>query len=251
MNNKPGFFLLAAVILIGIMGDGMAVSPTREEFDAAALWTTAHLGAGGASLPFSFVYDGKISAKLLREWTLTREERRIDAARTEYVTNWSDARSGLVVRCVCVRYEDFPAVEWTLYFKNEGTHSTPILKDILALDTAFMREGSGEFVLRGTKGDWCTPDSFQPFEMKLEPGMTQRFASYGGRPTNGAFPYYNLHMSGGGILLAIGWPGQWASTFVRDQQAGLHVTEGQELLNASLNPGEVKKVPHSSISVAL
>lgn len=243
MNKKPGLFILAAVILIGIMGDGMAVSPTQEELNAATLWTMANLTAEGASLPFSFVYDGKISAPLLRAWTLTREERRIDATRTEYVTNWSDARSGLVVRCVCVRYEDFPAVEWTLYFKNEGTQSTPILKDILALDTAFMREGDDEFVLRGTKGDWCTPDSFQPFETKLEPGMTQRFASYGGRPTNGAFPYYNLHMSGGGILLAIGWPGQWASAFVRDQQAGLHVTAGQELLNASLNPGEEIRSP--------
>ena len=73
--------------------------------------------------------------------------------------------------------------------------------------------------------------------------MTQRFASYGGRPTNAAFPYYNLQLSGGGVLLAIGWPGQWASAFVRDQQAGLHVTAGQELLNASLNPGEEIRSP--------
>ena len=130
MNNKTNMFLLAAVILVGIMGDGMAVSPTQEEFNSATRWTMANLTMEGAALPFSFVYDGKLSAKLLREWTVTREERSIDATRTEYVMKWNDARSGLSVRCVCVHYQDFPAVEWTLYFKNEGTRSTPILKQI-------------------------------------------------------------------------------------------------------------------------
>lgn len=125
-----------------------------------------------------------------------------------------DRQSALALRCVVVEYSDFPAVEWTLYFKNEGKDGLPLLKDILALDTEVVREVGDEFVLHGTKGDWCAPDSFQPFERKLEPGTTLRFAPFGGRPTNAAFPYYNLQSPGGGILLAIGWPGQWASSFL-------------------------------------
>ena len=52
MNKKPGLFILAAVILIGIMGDGMAVSPTQEELNAATLWTMANLTDQGGGTAF-------------------------------------------------------------------------------------------------------------------------------------------------------------------------------------------------------
>ena len=43
---------------------------------------------------------------------------------------------------------------------------------------------------------------------------------------NHAFPYYDLQMPGGGVFLAVGWPGQWGSRFTRDEQRGLHVVAG-------------------------
>ena len=238
-----GLLLLVLIFSTVVATAAMADCPSEEELDVAKQWASAHLEPGAAAFPFSFVYGGKASAELLLQWDFASEQRAIDADRTERVLRWSDPGSGLSIRCVAVEYSDFPAVEWTLYFKNEGKERSLLLSDVLALDARFVREAGDEFVLHGTKGDWCTADSFEPFEKRLEPGTSQHFASYGGRPTNAAFPFYNLQWPAGGVLLAVGWPGQWAGSFVRDQDLGLRVTAGQETLSASLNSGEEIRSP--------
>ena len=56
----------------------------------------------------------------------------------------------------------------------------------------------------------------------------------GGRPTNGAYPYFNLQYDGGGLIAVVGWPGQWSARFVRDAADGLRVSAGQaDALQAS------------------
>jgi len=69
---------------------------------------------------FSFVYDGKPAAELLATWELKRSSRQIDPHRTEYTLTYADPESGLVVRCVGVAWKEYPTVEWTVYFTNEG-----------------------------------------------------------------------------------------------------------------------------------
>src|SRR6266566_4593899 len=192
---------------------------------------------------FSFAYDGKSSNELLPQWKRERSSRKIDNQTTEQRIVWTDPATGLEVRCLGIEYQDFQAIEWTVYFENTGKENTPILKDIQGLDLSFKLEQDGEFVLNGTKGDWCTADSFEPFRQTLGKKATKRFVSFGGRPTNAAFPYYNLQTPGGGVFLAIGWPGQWASSFVSDGDRGLHIMAGQELTRLSLKPGEEIRSP--------
>ena len=45
------------------------------------------------------------------------------------------------------------------------------------------------------------------------------------------------------MLIAIGWPGQWASQFNRDGGTGLRVVAGQELTHFKLHPGEEIRTP--------
>ncbi len=158
-------------------------------------------------------------------------------------TVWTAPDAGLQVCCVAVEYRDFPVVEWTVYFRNAGDKDTAVLENIQGFDTAINREAEGEFVLRGIKGDFYSPESYRPYEIELTPGSSQRFTPVGGRPTNGEFPYYNIHMPGGGFLFTVGWPGQWASSFMRDDGAGLHITAGQELTHLYLKPGEQVRAP--------
>lgn len=193
--------------------------------------------------PFSFSYGGKPSAELLPTWKVERASRKLDAACTEHISVWSDPQSGLQVRCVAVDYADFPTVEWTVHFKNAGTNDTPILSDIQAVDLNLTRGGSGEFVLNHTAGDSCTPESYAPFRTPLPPKAEQRFAPAGGRPTNGRFPYFNLEWPGEGVIVAIGWPGQWAARFARDSERGLRVQGGQELTHFTLHPSEEVRSP--------
>lgn len=138
-------------------------------------------------------------------------------------------------------------IEWTVYLKNTAAQDTPILKDIQGLDIQLDARGGDEFVLHGIKGDFCTADSFEPYQVALTAGLEKHFAPppYSGKSTDGpeGWPYYNLQMPGGGIILAIGWPGQWASSFVRDDTNGLRITAGQQLTHLLLRSGEEIRTP--------
>ena len=117
--------------------------------------------------PFSFRYGGDWSGDLLKTWKLTRNESALDADRTQYTLLYRDPKTGLVVRCVTVAYHDYPTVEWTLYFRNDGPTDTPILEQIQALDTRFERNAEGEFLLHHSKGSVASPTDYEPFETPL------------------------------------------------------------------------------------
>jgi alpha-galactosidase len=193
--------------------------------------------------PFSFVYDGRKSSELLKEWKREHSSRPRDAQRTERTLTWADARTGLQMRCVAVEYADFPTVEWTLHFKNTGTNDTPILSDIQALDLALNRSAEGEFILHHHTADNCTADSYQPQALTLATKSEHRFAAAGGRPTTGGFPYFNVEQPGGGVIAVVGWPGQWAAQFTRDADRGLRLRAGQEITHFKLRPGEEVRTP--------
>lgn len=199
--------------------------------------------AFGAGPPFSFNYDGKPSAGFLETWAATRSSRRLNDSRTERTLIYADPRTGLEVRCQAVEYNDFPTVEWTLYFENKGANDTPILSDILPLDARFERGAQGEFTLHHHKGTFVRADDFQPLTTMLEPGQKLRFAPPGGRPLGQVFPYYNLEWSGQGVIAVVGWPGQWSAQFTRDEYLGLRLAAGQELTHLTLHPGEQIRTP--------
>jgi alpha-galactosidase len=193
--------------------------------------------------PFSFTYDGKPSAELLKAWDAKRAARKLDDARTEHTVTWTDPKTGLVLRCVAIEYLDFPTVEWTLYFKNAGAADTPILEAIQAVDARFERGGGGEFVLHHHTGSPCAPNDYEPHATPLPPKAEKRIATSGGRPTNSDLPYFNLAGPDEGVIVVVGWAGQWAATFTRDQANGLRVRAGQELTHFKLHPGEEVRSP--------
>ena len=45
---------------------------------------------------FSFTYDGKPSAELLKTWKLDRATRKLDDKRTEHTLTYTDPKTGLV-----------------------------------------------------------------------------------------------------------------------------------------------------------
>ena len=196
-----------------------------------------------AAPPFSFVYDGRSSAALLAEWETNRDQRPLDEQRIEHTVTYADPKTGLVVRAVAVEYHDFPTVEWTLHFRNTGTGDTPLLTDIQAIDTWFHRGQEGEFTLHHNTGSPAGPNDYQPHATPLGTKATVRITTSGGRPTNSNLPYFNIAWPGQGVIAVLGWPGQWAAEFNRDEGQGLRVHGGQELTRFKLQPGEEVRTP--------
>ncbi len=200
-------------------------------------------GAYSAQQPFSFRYAGRDSADLLRSWRQERSSRRLDDARTEHVVTFTDPQTGLTVRCEGVTYSDFPVVEWTVYLKNAGSIPTPVIERLQALDTTFERTADGEFLLHHSKGSPNSPTDFQPLVTPLAPDASKRFVAEGGRPTDADLSYFNLEWARQGVIVGIGWPGQWAASFTRDKQRGVRLVAGQELTHFRLLPGEEVRTP--------
>jgi alpha-galactosidase len=193
--------------------------------------------------PFSFVYDGKPFAELLKGWQVKQDTRKLDAQRTEYTLSYADPTTGLQVRCVAVEYQDFPTVEWTLYFKNAGSADTPIIEKIQALDVQLSRSGDGDFLLHHNVGSPANGNDYGLLETPLGRKATKRLAGANGRPTGADWSYFNLEWSGEGLIVAVGWPGQWAAELVRDDGRGLQLRAGQELTHFKLLPGEEVRSP--------
>ncbi|OQC04368.1 MAG: Alpha-galactosidase [Candidatus Hydrogenedentes bacterium ADurb.Bin101] len=203
-------------------------------------------------LPFSFSYDGTPFSKIMSRFSKEATVSTIDDSRIRHEVRFLDPETGLEVRCIGVEYNDFPTIEWTLYFKNTGDKNTPILSDIRALDTGFTRlpdevyarfARSGEFVLHHHTGSICAANDYEPHVSTLKAGEEKRLASTGGRGSNGEFPYFNVEWPGGGVIAVVGWPGQWSASFTRDETTGLRIAAGQELTHFSLLPGEEVRSP--------
>lgn len=228
-----------------------AAAPTARENSAARQWAQVNVLPDGAKAPFSFLIGARDSSEAMRDWRRTDAEREIDARRRERARTWTDRKSALQVRLVATEYADFPVVEWTLWLKNTGQADSPVIESVQGLDVKLEREGAGEFVLHGVRGDSCVAESFRPYSLTLPPDTVRRCSppaagdKVSGKSSDGpdGWPYWNLQSPGGGVILAVGWPGQWEATFTRDHERGLRVRAGQQLTHLVLKAGGEIRTP--------
>lgn len=194
-------------------------------------------------LPFAFVYGGMPSDALLPTWDYAYNSVIVDASRTRHTFRFTEPGPGLEVVGEAVVYADFPTVEWTVRFHNRGPGNTRILENIRALDVCFPRPSRESIFLRRWLGSICAVNDYEPVVEPVPPDTSRRVATSGGRPTNSDMPYFNIQWSGGGVLAALGWPGQWSAHFARDAGGVLRISGGQERTRFYLQPGESVRGP--------
>lgn len=246
------------VLEVGDAGDGIGwdqgdwADARVELADGKTVWLgdlpvlEDQAGLFSTDPPFSFTYDGKPSADFLAAWKIDRKTTTIDDHRTGHTIVYSDPAGGLSVRCEAVEYDDYPTVEWTLHFKNTGAADTPIIENIQALDVQWQRGGDREYLLHHNIGAPADNTDYTPLESTLAGNSTKRIGGAGGRSTCANMSYFNLERAkDDGLIVVVGWPGQWAADFVRDADWGLHIRAGLELTHFKLHPGEEVRSPLS------
>jgi alpha-galactosidase len=212
--------------------------------DGSVLWLDdlARRGRASHALPFSFVYGGKPSSEFLGTWKRSlKEEISTDVARRTLIL--TDPATGLEVRAEAKVYLDTPAVEWTLHFTNRGEKPAPILEQLRAVDLAVQPGLGCDATLHRLVGSPCRVDDWLPLEDPLVPGKPIAFAPEGGRSSSGASPFFELRWTGGGVLTAVGWSGQWAAKAGRDPDGTLRLAAGLQNLHLRLAPGETIRGP--------
>jgi alpha-galactosidase len=101
-------------------------------------------------------------------------------------------------------------------------------------------------VLYHCNGDYYSEDGYTPQETPLHTGDAVKFAPTGGRPCDGAFPYFRVQFEGCGLTIAVGWPAQWSAGFTGVEN-GVQVTAGQEKTHLRLMPGESIRTPRMTV----
>jgi alpha-galactosidase len=199
----------------------------------------------GSPFPFSFTYDGRSSSERLANWRGEAATNRIDAQRRRLTWSWTDPNTHLRVEAELIRYADFPAADWVLYFENTGPTDTPILENIQALDLTLDRPlGSDElYRLHRTRGAPSDPTDFEPATVALKRGVTERLSAGGGRSSNRDFPFFKVEAGLGSLIVAIGWSGQWQAAFASPDGHHLRLTAGLEQTHFRLRPGERVRSP--------
>jgi alpha-galactosidase len=197
-----------------------------------------------ADVPWSFNLAGQPAAQALADWRCSKMSEPIGAGRRQHTVIYTDPATSLELRCVAIEYLEFPVIEWTLHFMNGGVDVSPVISDLRPLDlTVRGKTPEQVFVLHHAKGSRAERDDYRPYRTVLEVDAPIELASIGGRPTNGGFPYFNLADDEGGLVLALGWPGQWCASFRRDLRHGVKIRGGQTDSHFMLRPGEGARSP--------
>jgi alpha-galactosidase len=195
-----------------------------------------------SSIPLSFRY-GDARFKALPHTSEGTKEEAADDDQFQIVKSLKDPDTDLVVTLQVKVHRGFTAVEWVVYFENVGEEDTPILETILPLDIALSTESDEPVKLHQIHGDACNEQSFLPFETRLDAGQKVAFQPTGGRSSNNVFPYFTTEHRGEGLIVAIGWTGQWKVSLSRTQPGSLNLQAGMAHTHLRLHPGEKIRTP--------
>jgi alpha-galactosidase len=195
-----------------------------------------------AALPVpSFRYGGQSSTGLLSHWQRTESSESLPDGR-QVTRRYADPQTGLQVTVGARTFDAFPAIEWVVEFEYGGQGDSPTLEEILPLDVTVPLAPQERLRLHHANGSSCRMDDFLPFTTELPPNAHKTLAPVGGRSSNGVFPFTNLQRGDCGMLLGVGWSGQWQLRFERGQDA-LRLAGGMEHTHLRLHAGEKIRTP--------
>lgn len=213
------------------------------EIAATNRWADEHFSGDVTKLPFSFKLGDESSATVLGRSKAEVTNEKIDDHSERRTLKWVDPQTNLETRVEVVEYLDYPSVEWTVRFKNNGEGDSPILSEIEAIDLTKELSPTEQAILHHQKGSTAVPNDFEPYQTALEAGAERKFTAAGGRGTNGDWPYFNLNWGKQGLIVVMGWPGQWNLAFQRSAAGELTIRGGQEQAHFKLHPGESARTP--------
>jgi alpha-galactosidase len=213
----------------------------REFAAARALVASVFSAEPGSPAPFSFNLGGAPSAGLLAGWTRSLRTDSSEDDGIRHVLTVRDPCIGLEVTAEAVEYADAPAIEWVVLLRNGGRVDTPLLERIQALDLALACPGT--CTLHYNLGALCSADDFAPVERRFRRASRLRLTPRGGRSSSEVLPFFNVERDGEGVVLAVGWTGEWAVEFDRAAEGALQVRAGMDLTRLVLHPGEEIRTP--------
>ena len=147
------------------------------------------------------------------------------------------------------RYPDHRAVEWQLRLEAPATQDSPIYRDLESANFILELPDNSDITLHWSRGSHASPNDFEPRTQTLTLGAeAYRLESIGGRSSDGCMPYFNIANQGGGVVLAIGWTGDWKASFEMISDRKVRFTAGLKFQIGSRTSRSVTIHGHDELS---
>ena len=224
------------------------VSTLNAEKERAGAWY-GELFKSYENLPFSFRIGETAYHGFNDDFPFISKEtssERISKKHAEYeirkMVLTARHKSGVEVKTECAYYPEYAAFEWVLHFKNTAEENSPVIRCVNAAELDFS---GSEPVLEYFLGDDSADQkAMKPERVDLNTGLSMEFEPFGGRPTNYQLPFYRLYYGEIGVVISVGWAGQWKAHFDASHRIGsVHFSAGQATLEGYLKPGEEIRTP--------
>ena len=124
------------------------------------------------------------------------------------------------------KIEGFQAYEWVNRIENISDEPSRLITELWDADitvpwahederqkTPWQSERAPKTFIHTTRGSMSGPIDFSDEPRAILPGLNRQFNSAGGRSTDGFAPYFNINNGEGGVIVALGWTGQWRASF--------------------------------------
>ncbi len=196
---------------------------------------------------YNFRYGMKSFRNNEDEWTfeIAKESEKgafYRGGKTTFIT-LTHKDNGLVATVEATIYEESASCEWTVFIKNTAEEKSPVISKLFAADCTLPTGRKTDIFY--SKGSEPANDDFELLQSGVF-ATPLRFNANGGR-TESCLPYFNLNGKDGGVVLAVGWSGQWI-TKISQGINDINVKVSQEKLKGYLNPGEELRSPLVSLT---
>lgn len=218
-----------------VSGSGVTISYEGEydSYSRAKAWIEEQIEQDTL---FSFTYDGVAYTEHMNENNWTKN---VTNTNTGWIVRYTHKEDNVVAWSEITLDPQTASVEWTNYFKNNGTSDSPIISDIRAMSSSILVEDPVLTVALGSNNSYL---DFQSGSFELPQGEVQTMYSEGGRSSQTFLPYFDICNGEYGIMGGIGWTGDWSANFVNNNGV-VTIDSGMQETYISLHAGEDMRTP--------
>ena len=167
---------------------------------------------------------------------------------------------GLQVECRIENFPKYNVIKWTNYWYNNTDHDSGIVSDLWDCDTMAMFDADPVKTRKNKHSVWttdtlklCVTDGANitdydnmTYDMRFWPNETLKVANHSGRSGMGKSPFLELNRKEKGVLLAVGWTGQWNTQFERGEK-DVRMLSRIEGVRFYMRPGEKFRTASTTI----
>lgn len=196
---------------------------------------------------YNFTVGGKSFRNNLKNWEFSFSDESETGAvyrggKTTYITV-THKKSDITATVEATIYEENASCDWTVYIKNNGDEKSPVISNFYGADCTLPTGKKTEAYF--TQGAFSEADDYEMMRSELSL-LPMIFSANGGR-TESFLPYFNINGKDGGVVLAVGWSGQWYTSLAQVSD-GAKVKAKQQNLKGYLLPDEEVRSPLISLT---